>query len=89
MPEVEVVEKPFARLSGLLRALQKAYVAEVGVDQRGLVGDARAASVLQALARLIAAAEEVQQRVDELEFADRAAYAAFERAEGKAAGMKG
>ena len=81
-------DQPFARLSELLRALQKAFVAEIGVDAERLVKDARVGEVLGALAGLIQASDRMQEKVDELEWGDARAYRAFERAEAKAAGVK-
>jgi hypothetical protein len=87
----EAADKPFGRLSALLRGLQKAFVTEIGVDAEGLVlnpkvGDV--AEVLGALAELIAASDKVQKQIDALEWSDHAAWQAFERAEAKAAGME-
>jgi hypothetical protein len=82
------VDQPFGRLSELLRALQKAFVAEIGVDAEGLVVDPRVGELLGSLHALIAASDRLQEKVDELEWGNRAAYEALERAEAKAAGMK-
>jgi hypothetical protein len=79
-------DQPFGRLSELLRGLQKAFVSEIGVDAEGLVVDQKVGELLVALAGLIAASDQVQQRLDELEWGDRAAYQAFVRAQEKAAG---
>ena len=84
----EAVEKPFGRLSELLRRLQKAFVAEIGVDDQGLVVDVRVGELLGALAGLIQASDRMQEKVDELGWGDARAYRAFERAEAKAAGVK-
>jgi hypothetical protein len=81
-------DKPFARLSELVWALQKAFVAEIGVDVEGLVVDPRVGELLGALAGLIAAADQAQAQLDELEWSDHAAYQAFLRAQEKAAGVR-
>ena len=70
----EAVEKPFGRLSELLRRLQKAFVAEIGVDDQGLVVDVRVGELLGALAGLIQASDRMQEKVDELGWGDARAY---------------
>jgi hypothetical protein len=81
-------EKSFARLSGLLRAFEKSFVGEIGVDAEGLVTDAKVGEVLAGLHDLIAASERIERVVDELEWGSPAGYRALERAEAEAAGMK-
>ena len=56
-------DQPFARLSELLRALQKAFVGEIGVDAEGLVVDPRVGELLASLHGLIAASDQVQARL--------------------------
>jgi hypothetical protein len=83
-----VTDKPFSRLSALLRGLQQAFVSEIGVDAEGLVLDQKVGELLGALAGLIEASDRVQRVIDELEWGDAVAYQALERAEAKAAGGK-
>ena len=84
----KAADQPFFRLSELLRALQKSFVAELGVDNQGLVVDPRVGEVLAALAGLITALDGLQRQIDELEWSDHPAWQAFVRAQEKAAGGK-
>jgi hypothetical protein len=56
------------------------------VDVQEFVLDPRVGELLELLHGLIEVSDWVQQRLDELEWADSAAYQAFERAQEKAAG---
>jgi hypothetical protein len=61
-------------------------VAEIGVDDQGLVLDPRVGGLLGSLDGLISVAEKVQQQVDELEWSDSAAHQAFLRTDEKTSG---
>ena len=70
---------PFLQLAEALRSFHALYTREIGLDEEGLLRNARVAEVLGAINGLVNDCEKLRSMVDELERTDPIAYQAFHR----------